>query len=133
MCVASTCLYALPSMSGHAPDEMMNVLMRDLLLDLRASVNPSIPSMPLSCRDSTHIRPSIVLHQNEPRSHCGSIWSKDLIVVPTGNEGTSGKHLEVCVALQAYASPDPGSRTFFTVSPDSLISVTYAQCEPALT
>ncbi|KAL7849933.1 hypothetical protein SRHO_G00192820 [Serrasalmus rhombeus] len=34
LCVASTCLYDLPTMPGHAPDEVEDGLLRDLLPDL---------------------------------------------------------------------------------------------------
>jgi len=34
VCVASTCLYDLPTTPGHAPDEVADVLLRDLLPDL---------------------------------------------------------------------------------------------------
>ena len=34
MCVASTCLYDLPTTPGHAPDEVADGLLRDLLPDL---------------------------------------------------------------------------------------------------
>ena len=84
------------------------------------------------------------------RAPCTSIWShngsEDLIPVPNGSQGTSGEHMEGCVALQRNASPHyywptakavmledvAGRRTFSTASPDSVTSVTCAQCEPAL-
>ena len=45
MCVASTCLYALPTMSGHAPDETTDVLLRDLLPDLDQGISQLLDSL----------------------------------------------------------------------------------------
>lgn len=37
VCVASTCLYTLPTTPGHVPDETIDVLLRDLFPDLNQS------------------------------------------------------------------------------------------------
>ena len=43
--MASTCLYALPTMSGHAPDETTEVLLRDLLPDLNYGITQLLDSL----------------------------------------------------------------------------------------
>ena len=96
----------------------------------------SMPSSSLS-QHSGHMRPGIVLHQEEPRTHCTSIrfenLSEGFIPVPNRSQGTVGCDMEVCETLQGYASPDhhwpttklvklddvTGSITFPRVSPDS--------------
>ena len=45
VCVASTCLYALPTTSGHAPEEMTDVLLRDLLPDLDQGISQLLDSL----------------------------------------------------------------------------------------
>ena len=45
MCVASTCLYALPTTSGHAPDETTDGLLRDLLPDLDQGIGQLLDSL----------------------------------------------------------------------------------------
>ena len=45
MYVASTCLYAVPITSGHAPDEMTDVLLRDLLPDLDQGITQLLVSL----------------------------------------------------------------------------------------
>ena len=45
MCVASTCLYALPTTSGHAPDDTTDGLLRDLLPDLDQGIGQLLDSL----------------------------------------------------------------------------------------
>ena len=45
MCVASTCLYALPTTPGHAPDETTDALLGDLLPDLDQSISQLLDSL----------------------------------------------------------------------------------------
>lgn len=83
---------------------------------------------------SSHMRPDIVLHQEEPRDHCTSVRSGNHSeeIIPVSHRVHAG--------LQGHASPDhywpttklvildvTGSLTFTMVSPDSF---TCAQCEP---
>ncbi|KAI3361633.1 hypothetical protein L3Q82_002003 [Scortum barcoo] len=72
---------------------------------------------------------------------------RKLISVPNGSQATSGEHMEGCAfrppkEMPPHTITDPlpnqvmledvaGSRTFSTASPDSVTSVTCAQCEPA--
>ena len=43
--MASTCLFALPTTSGHAPDETTDVLLRDLLPDLDQGISQLLDSL----------------------------------------------------------------------------------------
>ena len=43
--MASMCLYALPAMPGHAPDEMTDALLGDLLQDLDQSISQLLDSL----------------------------------------------------------------------------------------
>ena len=90
------------------------------------------------------------LHPEEPRAYSTSFrsdnCSEDLIPVPNSSPGTVGYDMEVCVTLEGYTTSDhhwptnkpimledfTGSITFTMASPDSFMSVTCAQCEPAL-
>ena len=52
----------------------------------------------------------IVLHQGTPGAHTTRVrsdnHSEDFIPVPNNSQGTVGYDMEVCVTLEAYASPD---------------------------
>lgn len=88
----------------------------------------------------THTGHCTVLHHEEPRAHCTSVWfdsrSEDFIMVPTSSQGTFGYDMEVCTTLQGYAPPDPPlNRSCGMKTPDVsrlCTPVTCAQHEPAL-
>ncbi|KAJ8342163.1 hypothetical protein SKAU_G00320910 [Synaphobranchus kaupii] len=98
-------------MSGHAPDESADGVLGDLLPDLDQGINELLDSLWRELpTHSGHMRPGIVLHQEEPRAHCTSVKSdnrsEDFIPVPNSSQGTVGYGMEVCATLQGYASPD---------------------------
>jgi len=99
------CLFDLPTMPGHAPDEAGDVFLRDLLPE-QSTPGQSVVLVDGSRHDVpdvldwiqvwgtdrpvhsinafilqellTHfsrMRPSIVMHKKEPRAHCTSIWA----------------------------------------------------------
>ena len=130
--VASTCLYALSTTSGHAPDESTDGLLGDVLPDLYQGISQLLDSLwcDLAAADGTrhdvpevldwiqvcgtgwpvhsinafvmqellthssHMRTSIVMHEQEPSAQYTRIWpengSKDLIPVPNGSYRPSG-------------------------------------------
>lgn len=70
--------------------------------------------------------------------------SSQVVSVPHGSQATHGEHIEGCAALQRNASRHywptakpvvledvAGSRMQYTMSPDSVVSLTHAECEPA--
>ena len=56
---------------------------------------------PRTATHSVHMRPGVVLQQEEP-----SRRSEDFLPVPNSSQRTVGYDMEVCVTLQGYASPD---------------------------
>ena len=116
----SACLYALLTMSGHAPDESADVVLGDAHLDLgqgdmmasqwhQSFINEAfvIQELPIHSGD---MRPGIVLHQEEPKSHCTSVRSDNhsevFILLPKSSQDTVGYDMVVCATLQGNASQD---------------------------
>lgn len=58
-----------------------------------------------------YMGPGIVMHQEEPKTHCTSVESdnssKDFILIPTGSLGAVGYPVGFCACLHGYASPPP--------------------------
>lgn len=109
----------------------------------------SIPSASRSFLHTGHMRPSIVLHQEQPKAHHTSLksnkWSEYFITVPNSSQGNVGYVTvpwSLC-DLQGFASPNlhwptakpamlddvTSSKAFTMASPDSFMGVTCAQYE----
>lgn len=96
---------------------------------------------------SIHIKTSIVEPKEEPSANgysiCSHKGSEDLILVLNASQATSIEYVKGCMAFQRNATPQPywstaqlgmledvaGSKTLYTVCPDSVKSVKCALCE----
>ncbi|KAJ8359464.1 hypothetical protein SKAU_G00159890 [Synaphobranchus kaupii] len=87
-------------MSGHAPDELVDGVLGDLLPDLDQGISELLDR---NCLHTLATRPGIVLHQEEPRAHCTSVRSdnrsEDFIPVPNSSQGTVGYDMETLSRL----------------------------------
>ncbi|KAJ8374091.1 hypothetical protein SKAU_G00046710 [Synaphobranchus kaupii] len=121
--MAPACLYGLLTMSGHAPDESADGVLGDLLPDLDQGISEELPT------HSGHMRPGIVLHQEEPRAHCTSVrsdnHSEDFIPVPNSSQGTVGYDMECEPALICEENGAPMA--------DLLILVFSRECQSSCT
>ncbi|MED6233940.1 hypothetical protein ATANTOWER_019503 [Ataeniobius toweri] len=63
----------------------------------------SVVSIPSSSRNylpaSCHMRPDIMMHQEEPRTHCHCKGSKDLFLIPNGSQGSIIYSVQVSASL----------------------------------
>lgn len=113
---ADVFLYALLTMSGHTPDELVNGVL-DLLSEQDGGITELFCQMnkrafqchQCLCHPGTgKVMLSIVLHKEETRSHCNSIksesHSEDFIVVLSSSQDTIST--EILVILLVYVSVD---------------------------